>query len=101
MRVEVYKGGELAALLVYGSAPVYNGTWGRQVRRLLDRPRYVRNPWTGEVRRKPVPDDPEWWLGGIYGAGLAGRGFTLYGPAAPTEVTPAPASPAGEAREHP
>ena len=78
MRVEVYKGGELAAVLVYGREPVYSGTWGAQAKKLLERPRYVRNLWTGEGARGPRSDTPEWWLSSIYGAHLTDKGFSTF-----------------------
>ena len=78
MRVEVYKGGELAAVLVYGREPVYSGTRGAQAKKLIERPRYVRNLWTGEGTRGPRYDTREWWLSSIYGAHLTEKGFTVF-----------------------
>lgn len=78
MRVEVYKGGELAAVLVYGRDPVYSGTRGTQAKKLIERPRYVRNLWTGEGARGPRYDTPQWWLSSIYGAHLTEKGFTVF-----------------------
>ncbi len=78
MRVEVYKGGELAAVLVYGREPVYSGTRGAQAKKLIERPRYVRNLWTGEGTRGPRYDTPQWWLSTIYGAHLTEKGFTVF-----------------------
>ena len=78
MRVEVYWGGELAAVLVYGREPVYRGARGFRVKRLVERSRYVRNLWTGEGARGPRYDTPEWWLSSIYGAHLTEKGFTVF-----------------------
>ena len=88
MRVEVYKGGALAAVLVYGAAPVYSGVWGDQARRLVERPHYVRNRWTGEGRRGPLTGSPDWWLSTIYSVGWAGKGFTVFGPTVPDAGEP-------------
>ena len=99
MRVEIYKGGELAAVLVYGRAPVYSGTWGRQARKLLERPHYVRNRWTGEAGQGPRTDSPAWWLSTIYSVGWAGKGFTVFGPNLPAAGVPPPAPPADEAAD--
>ena len=78
MRVEVYWGGELAAVLVYGREPVYSGTRGDRVRRLLERRRPVRNLWSGEVARGPRSDTLAWWLSSIHGAHLPEKGFTVF-----------------------
>ena len=86
MRVEVYKEGELAAVLTYGRDPVYSGTWGSAVRKLLARPRYVKNRWTGEVSQGLRLDTPEWWLSSVYSAQLPRYGFTIFGIDLPTDL---------------
>ena len=96
MRVEIYKGGELAAVLVYGRAPVYSGTWGDQARKLIERPHFVRNRWTGEVRKGPPTDSPDWWLANIYSAGWTGKGFTVFGPDVPDAGRPSMSPPPAE-----
>jgi hypothetical protein len=100
MRVDVYKGGELAATLVYGRDPVYSGTWGKLVKHLVERPHYVRNRWTGDVQKGPPTDSPDWWLSNIYSAGLAHRGFTIFGADVPESGAPFPWGPSPEDTAH-
>jgi hypothetical protein len=99
MRVEIYKGGELAAVLVYGRPPIYSGTWGDQARKVIEHVHYVRNRWTGEVRNAPPTDSPDWWLSTIYSAGWAGKDFTVFGPRTPEDATPVLAPPRAEAAD--
>src|SRR5439155_16145033 len=87
MRVEVYRGAELAATLEYGAAPRYFGAPGARVRALLAAPRRVRNPWTGAWAKAPRADTPEWWLAGILEAGLGRAGFALAATGAPQLYT--------------
>jgi hypothetical protein len=83
MRVEVYWGGQLAAVLVYGRDPVYRGMRGLRAKRLLQHRRGVRNLWTGERAPGPRSDTREWWLSSISAARLTARRFTVVANKAP------------------
>ena len=75
MRIEVYNATTLVAVLEYRRAPVYHGTFGQEVRKLVEARRCIRNPWTGERGEVPRDDSPDWWAATILYAGLGRAGF--------------------------
>jgi hypothetical protein len=83
MRLEVYHGRVLAATLEYGGEPRYHGEAGARVRALLEAPRAVANPWTGETAGGQRADTPAWWLASALAAGLGPAGFALAATGAP------------------
>jgi hypothetical protein len=75
MRIEVYNATTLAAVLEYRRVPIYHGTLGQEVKKLVEARRCIRNPWTGEQADVPRDDSPGWWVATILYAGLGGAGF--------------------------
>lgn len=77
MRFDVYKGGALAATLVYGIEPHYYGAEGEEIAALIAGTAVVYNLWTRESAAHPVSDRADWWAARIISAPLARAGFVL------------------------
>lgn len=77
MRFDIYKGEELAATFVYGTAPRYYGACGDELAALFETTSIVYNFWTREVAPAPAEERADWWASRIISAPLARGGFVL------------------------
>ena len=77
MRLDVYKGEELAATFVYGAAPRYYGLCGREIATLIETTPVIYNLWTQECDASPAYERADWWAARIISAPLARAGFVL------------------------
>lgn len=77
MRFDVYKGGDLAATFVYGTAPRYYGACGQEIAALIEVTPVIYNFWTRETDVCPVTERADWWASRIICAPLAKAGFVL------------------------
>lgn len=77
MRLDIYKGDQLAARFVYGHAPRYYGPLGQQIETLLDATPVIYNLWTAETGLRPLVAGVDWWLASIISAPLARAGFAI------------------------
>ena len=99
MRLDIYRGTDLAATFDYGRDPVYHGDLGRRVRALVEAPRPICNPWTGEQLDYPPADRWDWWAAAILSAGLGRAGFSVVATDVPLYGTAAD-RPTGAAMRH-
>ena len=77
VRLDVYRGGRLAASFEYGRAPVYHGELGERVRALVEAPGPVRDPRSGALVARPAAGGLTWWVATVLAVPLADAGFEV------------------------